>query len=141
VGSSPSVDPPCKRKLPWAPSGRRCWREYVNRMNWDLMRSIWLVYLYCRMAENQPRIRRTVLFVNLSSFSSCRNLGSSEPTLHLPVIHPSPSPRTDIVQAIFTFICNISDNSTQHAHSCFKHYLFSWANVLVGKCLSGQMSF
>jgi hypothetical protein len=31
--------------------------EYVNRMNLDSMRSIWLVYLYCLVAENQPHIR------------------------------------------------------------------------------------
>jgi hypothetical protein len=39
------------------------------------------------------------------------------------------------------FISNIADNLSQHAHPCFKHYSSSWANVLVGKCLSGQMSF
>jgi hypothetical protein len=40
----------------WVPSCCPCWREYVNRMNLDSMQSIWLVYLYCRVAENQPRI-------------------------------------------------------------------------------------
>jgi hypothetical protein len=39
------------------------------------------------MAENQPRIKRTVLFVNVSSSLSCRNLGSSRPKLHRLVIH------------------------------------------------------
>jgi hypothetical protein len=40
----------------WVPSCCRCRREHVNRMNLDLMQSIWLVYLYCLVAENQPRI-------------------------------------------------------------------------------------
>jgi hypothetical protein len=47
---------------------------------------------------------------------------------------------------LFTFISDIADNSSQHAHPCFKHYsssgqMWLWANVFLGKCLSGQMSF
>jgi hypothetical protein len=41
----------------WVPSCRWCRQEYVNRMNLESMRSIWLVYLYCLVAENRPRIR------------------------------------------------------------------------------------
>jgi hypothetical protein len=46
----------------WVLSCRRCRQEYKNRMNLGLMRSIWLVYLCCLVAEN-----RHVLFTNLSS--------------------------------------------------------------------------
>jgi hypothetical protein len=48
--------------------------------------------------------------------------------------------------ALFTFISDIADNSSQHAHPCFEHYsssgqMFLWVNVFLDKCLSGQMSF
>jgi hypothetical protein len=59
------------------------------------MFSISLYLWYCLMAENQPRIKRTVLFVNVSSSLSCRNLGSSGPKLHHLVIHPFLGRRTD----------------------------------------------
>jgi hypothetical protein len=52
------------------------------------MFSISLYLWHYLMAENQPRIKRTVLFVNVSSSLSCRNLGSSGPKLHRLVIHP-----------------------------------------------------
>jgi hypothetical protein len=64
-------------------------------MNQDAMFSNWIFILYCLMTENQPRIKRTVLFVNLSSSLPCRNLGSSIPTLHRLVIHPFLDLRTD----------------------------------------------
>jgi hypothetical protein len=47
-------------------SCRRCWREYVNRMNLESMRSIWLVYLYCCIKERQLYVRTTVLSSDLS---------------------------------------------------------------------------
>jgi hypothetical protein len=47
--------------------------------------------------------------------------------------------------ALFTFISDVADNSSQHAHPCFKHYSSSgqlslWANVFRGKRLFGQIS-
>jgi hypothetical protein len=44
--------------------------------------------------------------------------------------------------APFTLIYDIADNSTQHARTPMLQAPFIfWANGLVGKCLSGQMSF
>jgi hypothetical protein len=47
------------------------------------------------MAENQPLLKRTVLFVNVSSSLSYRNLGSSGPMLRRLVIHSFLGLRTD----------------------------------------------
>jgi hypothetical protein len=76
-------------------SGRRCRREYVNIMNRDLMRSIWLVYLYCLVTENQPRIKENSTSYQSLFFSSLRNLGSSGPTFPRLVIYPFLGLRTD----------------------------------------------
>jgi hypothetical protein len=59
------------------------------------MFSNWIYISYCLMAENQPRIKRTVLFVNLSSSVPCRNVGSSRPKLHRLFIHPFLGLHTD----------------------------------------------
>jgi hypothetical protein len=69
-------------------SCRRCRREYVNRMNLESMRSIWLVYLYYRINERQLYVRTTVLSSDLSSSPSHRSSSSSRPTLHRLVLHP-----------------------------------------------------
>jgi hypothetical protein len=52
------------------------------------MFSISIYILYSHMEEHQLRIRTTVLFVGISSSLSCRNLGSSGPTLNYLFIHP-----------------------------------------------------
>jgi hypothetical protein len=74
---------------------RHCWWRYGKRMNRVLMFSNWIYISYYLMAENQPRIKRTVLFVNLSSSLPCRNPGSTESTLHRLAIHPYLGLRTD----------------------------------------------
>jgi hypothetical protein len=66
---------------------------------------------YCLMAENQPRIKRTVLFVNASPSLSCRKLGRSGPKLHRLVIHPFLGLRTDMSFVSFVVIHLI------HGHS------------------------
>jgi hypothetical protein len=53
------------------------------------------ISLVLRMEDHQLRIRTTVLFVNISSSLSCRNLGSSGPMIHHLVIHPVVVMRTD----------------------------------------------
>jgi hypothetical protein len=55
-----------------------------------------------------------------------------------------------LIHTIYVYIWD-AENSSRHAHPCFKHYSSSgqmsfWADVLrgkclLGKCLSGQMSF
>jgi hypothetical protein len=47
-----------------------CWWRHEKRRNRDAMFSNCIYISYCHMAENQPRIKRTVLFVNLSLFFS-----------------------------------------------------------------------
>jgi hypothetical protein len=63
-------------------------------MNQDAMFSNWIFILYCLMTENQPRIKRTVLFVNLL-LSLVETLVAAKPTLHRLVIHPFLDLRTD----------------------------------------------
>jgi hypothetical protein len=82
-----------------ASSGRRSLLRHEKIRNWNVMFSISLYLWYCLMAENQPRIKRTVLFVNVSSSLSYRNLVSSGPKLHRLVIHPFLGLRTDSAAA------------------------------------------
>jgi hypothetical protein len=71
----------------WASSVHHCWWRYGKRMNWDAMFSNWIYISSYRMEKHQPRIKRTVLFANVSSSHSCGNLGSSGPKLHRLVIY------------------------------------------------------
>jgi hypothetical protein len=71
-----------------AESGCCYWRQYIKRMNQVLMFSNWIYISYCLMAENQTHIKENRTLCSSLFFSSCRNLGSSGPTLHRLVIYP-----------------------------------------------------
>jgi hypothetical protein len=86
------------RKKPqrtWAPSGRRSLLRHEKIRNRNVMFSISLYLWYSHMPENQQSRKTKVLFPNVSSSLSSRNLGSSGQKLHRLVIHPFLGLRTD----------------------------------------------